>query len=147
MNYGKAHTQFQPNVLCNEVQMKLYLHLTLLFVFSINSGPCGNINGGLLNESRQAPMNHPKSWIDNKYPPEIMNNDQAIINGTQAQLNRPFIKQTHTHVHFTVLINLAEKIPPLHKKNTAVHLFRIIVNFLFCPVPIRFSSEIFTHFL
>ena len=96
MNYGKAHPLFQPNVLCNEVKMKLHLNLTLLFVFSINSGPCRNINRGLLNESRQAPMSPAKARIDNKYPPEIMNNDRAIINGTLAQLNRPFIKQTHT---------------------------------------------------
>lgn len=61
---------------------------------------------------------------------------------TQPQLSGSFISlrcKIYRHISFMALINFPET-------QRAVHLFQIIFNFLFCPVPVRYSTEIFAKF-
>lgn len=61
---------------------------------------------------------------------------------TQPQLSGSFISLQHKinrHISFMALINFPET-------QRAAHLLQIIFNFLFCPVPVRYSTEIFAKF-
>lgn len=74
---------------------------------------------------------HSKLWVMVRHP---------YANTTTAQRLVHFIAAQNKQTHF---FHGTNKFPETQR---AVHLLQIIFNFLFCPVPVRYSTEIFAKF-